>query len=66
MNEEIKKQLLESGEKLTEEVVEETFKLLEAYIKLTENKFDDLLLTFLPEAKQFILKYVDKIDGVEE
>ena len=36
---------------------------VEASVKLSENKFDDLIVTFLPKAKEEVLKLADKIDG---
>lgn len=59
---ETKKHLLELGETLTRDIVNTVFVMLEEGIKESENKLDDSLLPLLPSAKEFILKYVDKID----
>lgn len=65
MDEKIKKHLLELAEDLTEETVEKVFQFLDFYIKNTPNQYDDMVLPFLPTAKQFILQFVNKIDGEE-
>ena len=65
MNKDVKKHLMQLAEDVTEECVNKIFEIVEIYIKSSMNKFDDLVLPFLPQAKEFVLKYVNKIDGVE-
>lgn len=65
MNKEVQQHLLELAENLTEDCVNKIFAILEIYIKSSLNKFDDLILPLLPQAKTFVLNYVNKIDGVE-
>jgi hypothetical protein len=38
---------------------------VEESVKLSGNKFDDMVIMFLPKAKEEVLKLVDKIDGQE-
>lgn len=65
MNNEVKQHLLELAEDVTEDCVNKIFEIIEIYIKSSINKFDDLVLPFLPQAKDFVLRYVNKIDGAE-
>lgn len=64
---ELKEKLKELGLDLAEDSVKDTvencFGTLEKIIKVTENKYDDLLLPLLDMAKPFVLKEIDKIDG---
>ena len=55
MNEEIKTELKEATKGLTVEVVEAVFDVINIFIKATPNKIDDIILMFLPKAKDFIL-----------
>lgn len=57
--------ILSSIENITEKAVEEVFELITQYIEQTPNKIDDVVLAFLPKAKEYVLKQVDKIDGKE-
>ena len=57
--------ILSSIENVTVKAVEEVFELITQYIEQTPNKVDDVILAFLPQAKEFVLKKVDKIDGKE-
>lgn len=61
LNDEQKAELKAKAEKLSKEVVEDIFCVIDIYIKASANKIDDLILIFLPKVKEFILKYVDKI-----
>lgn len=58
--------ILSSIENVTEKAVEEVFELITQYIEQTPNKVDDVILTFLPQAKEFVLKKVDEIDGKKD
>ena len=57
--------ILSSIENITEKAVEEVFELITQYIEQTPNKIDDVVLAFLPKAKEYVLNQVDKIDGKE-
>jgi hypothetical protein len=57
--------ILSSIENITEKAVEGVFELITQYIEQTPNKIDDVVLAFLPKAKEYVLKQVDKIDGKE-
>ena len=59
----MKEEILEQVENLTEQAVESVFILINKYIEETPNKIDDAVIPFLPMAKQFVLKYAEKIDG---
>lgn len=59
----MKEEILEQVEILTEQAVESVFILINKYIEETPNKIDDAIIPFLPMAKEFVLKYTEKIDG---
>lgn len=63
LDEEIKAELMKQAENLTEEAVESVFAIIAKYIETTENKIDDAVIPFLPTAKGFVLKFVERIDG---
>ena len=63
LNEEVKAELMKQAENLTEDAVNAVFAIMSKYIETTENKIDDAVLPFLPMAKGFVLKFVEKIDG---
>lgn len=65
LNEELQAELKKQAENLTEEVVNAVFAIVEKYIETTENKIDDAIIPFLPTAKAFVQKFVNKIDGEE-
>lgn len=69
MKNEMRESLIECckkhGEMLTEDVVEFAYDLINVAIKTSENKIDDAFLPIINATKPLILKYVDKIDGVE-
>lgn len=65
MKKDVKQHLLQLAEDVTEDCVNKIFEIIEIYIKSSMNKFDDLVLPFLPQAKEFVLKYVNKINGIE-
>lgn len=69
MGNEMKEALIECckkhGEALTEDVVEFAYDLINVAIKTSENKVDDAFLPIINATKPLVLKYVDKIDGVE-
>ena len=58
--------ILSSIENITEKAVEEVFELITQYIEQTPNKIDDVVLAFLPKAKEYVLIQVDKIDGKKD
>lgn len=58
--------ILSSIENITEKAVEEVFELITQYIEQTPNKIDDVVLVFLPKAKEYVLNQVDKIDGQKD
>ena len=59
----MKKEILEQVEGLTEAAINSVFILINKYIEETPNKIDDAVIPFLPMAKDFVLKYAEKIDG---
>ena len=63
--EEVKAELKKQAENLTEDAVNAVFAIIEKYIETTENKIDDAVIPFLPTAKAFVQKFVNKIDGEE-
>lgn len=60
------KKILTSIENITEKAVDEVFELITQYIEQSPNKIDDVVLAFLPKAKEYVLKQVDKIDGQKD
>lgn len=66
MKTELRQELLNLAENLTEEAVNSVFRMAEILIRLSDNKVDDALIPVLEPAKNFILKYVDKINGQED
>ena len=58
--------ILTSIENITEKAIEEVFELITQYIEQSPNKIDDVVLAFLPQAKEFVLKKVDEIDGQKD
>ena len=63
LNEEVKAELMKQAENLSEDAVNAVFAIMTKYIETTENKIDDAVIPFLPMAKGFVLKFVEKIDG---
>ena len=63
LNEEVKAELMKQAENLSEDAVNAVFAIMTKYIETTENKIDDAIIPFLPMAKGFVLKFVEKIDG---
>ena len=59
----MKEEILEQVEGLTEAAINSVFVLIDKYIEETPNKIDDAVIPFLPMAKDFVLKYAEKIDG---
>lgn len=59
--EQIKAELLKTGEVVSKEAVEMVFKLIEIVVKDTENKFDDMILPVVPAIKEYVLKLLDGI-----
>lgn len=59
--EQIKAELLKTGEVVSKEAVEMVFKLIEIVVKDTENKFDDMILPIVPAIKEYVLKLLDGI-----
>ncbi len=65
MNTEVRQHLLELAEDVTEDCVNKVFEIVEIYIKTSKNKLGKMVLPFLSNVKEFVLTYVNKIDGVE-
>ncbi len=64
MEQDFKKLLLNLGEDLAKAFVSDIVKPeLEKFIKNSENKYDDMLLAFIPQLEQAVLKALDKVDG---
>lgn len=61
--EELKAKGLDLAEDAAAHVVVAVIDWVEASVKLSENKIDDLVIAFLPMIKDEALKLVDKIDG---
>lgn len=59
--EEAIKELRKLGELVSRNAVETVFKITESAVKDSENKFDDLVIAFLPKLKETVLMYIDKI-----
>lgn len=59
----MKEEILEQAEVLTEAAINSVFILINKYIEESPNKIDDAVVPFLPMAKDFVLKYAEKIDG---
>ena len=59
--EQIKAELLKTGEVVSKEAVEMVFTLIEIVVKDTENKFDDMILPVVPAIKEYVLKLLDGI-----
>lgn len=59
--EQIKAELLKTGEVVSKEAVEMVFTLIEIVVKDTENKFDDMILPIVPAIKEYVLKLLDGI-----
>ena len=57
---------LDLAEDAAAHIVAAVIDWVEASVKLSENKFDDLVIAFLPMVKDEALKLVDKIDGKVE
>lgn len=70
MNEETKQKLKEEGLNLAEKVVTEAvncvFNIITVIIKDSKNQVDDMLLPMIGKAKEIVLEYVNKINGVNE
>ena len=62
----LRQELLNLAENVTEDAVNSVFKMAELAIQLSENKIDDAILPVLSTVKEFIMGFVDKIDGVVE
>jgi len=56
---------LDVAEEAAQVLVEEVLDWSEESVKLSGNKFDDLVLPFIPQLKAAALGLVDKIDGEE-
>jgi 2-C-methyl-D-erythritol 4-phosphate cytidylyltransferase len=62
----VKKALLKLAEQDAKVLVHEVLRpLAEDYIKASPNKVDDIILPFLGQVEDALLKAVDKIDGVD-
>jgi hypothetical protein len=59
----LKAQGLDVAEDALKGIVEAVFGAVEKLIQASPNKYDDMLLAFLPLAKPMVLELVDKVDG---
>lgn len=57
----IRKELLKTGEIVSKDAAEMIFSLIEIVIKDTENKIDDVVLTFMPKIKEYVMNLLDGI-----
>ena len=64
MKDGLRQELLNLAENVTADAVNSVFKMAELAIQLSENKIDDAILPVLSPVKEFIMGFVDKIDGV--
>jgi len=69
MTPEIKAQLkaegLDFAEESVKDIVENAFATINAIVKITENKYDDMALPLIELAKKVVMDAVDKIDDAE-
>lgn len=64
MDQELKKKLLNVAEDTVKVLISDFVKPeLEKFIKASNNKYDDLLLAFIPQLEKALLEVADKIDG---
>lgn len=61
--EKLKARGLDVAEEAAKVIVEEVLDWADESVKLSETKFDDLALPFIPQLKAAALGLVDKIDG---
>ena len=57
----IRKELLKTGEIVSKDAAEMIFSLIEIVVKDTENKIDDVVLTFMPKIKEYVMNLLDGI-----
>ena len=57
----IRKELLKTGEIVSKDAVDMVFTLIEIVVKDTDNKIDDVVLTFLPKIKDYVNQLLDGI-----
>ena len=55
---------LDLAEDALKKVLDKTLVFVEASVKMSENKFDDLVLLALPQIRTEAMKAIDKVDGV--
>jgi len=56
---------LDLAEDALKKVLDKSMMFVEESVKLSENKFDDLVLLALPQIREEAMKAIDKIDGVK-
>lgn len=61
--EKLKSRGLDVAEEAAKIIVEETLTWTEESVKLSENKYDDIIVLGIPMIKEAALKAVDQIDG---
>ena len=61
--EKLKGRGLDVAEEAAKVLVEEVLDWCSASVVLTENKFDDMAVAFIPQLKEAALKVVDQVDG---
>lgn len=57
----IKARLLKTGEIVSKDAADMIFDLIEIVIKDSENKIDDMVLTFMPKIKEYVMQLLDGI-----
>ncbi len=63
LGEKLKEKGLVVAEVAAEEVVHVVVDWLQESVLLSENKFDDIAVAFLPQLKAALLEQIEKIDG---
>ena len=58
---EIRKRLLKTGEIVSKDAVDMIFDLIEIVVKDTDNKIDDVVITFMPKVKDYVMQLLDGI-----
>ena len=57
----IRKELLKTGEVVSKDAITMIFDLIEIVVKDTDNKIDDVVLTFMPKVKDYVMQLLDGI-----
>lgn len=59
--EKLKAKGIDAADHLAKDIIECVFEFGEESIKMSDNKFDDLLLQFMPAAKDHLLAKIDEV-----